>query len=155
MVHDSISAGQISNELYSALPEDVRLQLELLKVRRRVGQGTRLLERGVAPSVVTFVEVGTVEITVPGEDKSIHLAIAGPGKVFGLRAAVADALPEINVRCLEECMIAEVPREKFLESVRANGKAYVAIAKVLSADLKMAEDLRRRLTGREKRPAQI
>ncbi|MBZ5523681.1 MAG: cyclic nucleotide-binding domain-containing protein [Acidobacteriia bacterium] len=129
----------------------MRRQLDLLKVRRKVPEGTKLIERGVAPQSVTFVEAGKVEITVPAEDKSIHLAIAGPGKVFGLRAAVADALPEINVRCLEECTVSEVPREKFLDSVRANGKAYIAIARVLSADLKMADDLRRRLSGREKR----
>ena len=148
---NTISAGQISNELYDALPEDVRIQLDQLKARRSVPEGSKLIQRGVAPCSVIFVETGKVEITVPGDDKSIHLAIAGPGKVFGLRAAVADVLPEIDVRCIEGCTIAEVPRDQFLDAVRANGKAYIAIAKVLSADLKMADDLRRRLSARERR----
>jgi CRP-like cAMP-binding protein len=148
---NTISSAQISNELYEALPEELRIQLDGLKSRRRVPEGTKLLSKGVPPATVIFVETGKVEITVPGEDKSIHLAIAGPGKVFGLRAAVADVLPEIDVRCVEECIVAEVPRDQFLDCVRASGKAYIAIAKVLSADLKMAEDLRRRLTGRERR----
>jgi CRP-like cAMP-binding protein len=147
----TISPSQISNELYDALPEDVQHRLESLKGRRHVPEGTVLIQRGVAPVAVIFVEAGKVEITVPGEDKSLHLAVAGPGKVFGLRAAVADALPEINVRCLEECAIAEVPRDQFLDAVRENPKAYVAIAKVLTTDLKMADDLRRRLRGRSNR----
>ena len=148
---DSISRAQISNELYDALPDEARLQLEGLKTHRRVPAGTFLMERGKSPDTVIFVESGRVEITVPGEDKSLHLAMAGPGKVFGLRAVVADGPPEITVKCLEECGIAEVSREQFLDVVRDNPKVYLAIAKVLSSDLRMAENLRRRLRARSNR----
>ncbi len=148
---DTISRAQISNELYDALPDEVRLQLEGLKTHRRVPTGSLLIERGVSPESVIFVESGKVEITVPGEDKSLHLAVAGPGKVFGLRAVVAEGPPEITVRCMEECGIAEVSRELFLNVVRDNPRAYVAIAKVLSSDLLMAENLRRRLRARSNR----
>ncbi len=148
---DTISRAQISNELYDALPDEVRLQLEGLKTHRLVPTGSLLIERGVSPESVIFVESGKVEITVPGEDKSLHLAVAGPGKVFGLRAVVAEGPPEITVRCMEECGIAEVSREQFLSVVRNDPRAYVAIAKVLSSDLLMAENLRRRLRARSNR----
>src|SRR5258708_14061374 len=91
-----------------------------------------LIERGVSPESVIFVESGKVEITVPGEDKSLHLAVAGPGKVFGLRAVVAAGPPEITVRCMEECIIAEVSREQFLNVVRDYPKALVTVVTCLN-----------------------
>src|SRR5260370_29189737 len=97
---DTISRAQISNELYDALPDEVRLQLEGLKTHRRVPAGTLLIERGKSPESVIFVESGKVEITVPGDDKALHLAMAGPGKDFGLLAVVAARPPELPVKCL-------------------------------------------------------
>src|SRR5258708_39822681 len=90
-----------------------------------------LIERGVSPESVIFVERGKVEITVPGEDKSLHLAVAGPGKAFGLRAVVAEAPPEITVRCMEEGGIAAESRGQCLSVFRAHPRGYVAISKLM------------------------
>ena len=135
----------ISNELYESLPLEVRQKIDRFKQSKTVPAGTRLLNRGVLPDGVYFVDKGTVEITVPGDARAVQLAVAGPGKVFGLRAAVSGALPEINVVCREECVVSVVPRDKFMSVIKDHPEAYIAVARVLSRDLKMADDLRRQL----------
>lgn len=65
-----------------------------------------------------------------------------------MRATISGEVPETNVTCLEECDIAVIPGEDFTAVLRDNPQMYFAVAKVLSADLKIADQLIRNCARR-------
>jgi CRP-like cAMP-binding protein len=137
-----------SNELYAALPAELRKELEQYEEDTRVQRGFRLIQRHTPPGKLVILTAGKAEISVPSEGHEVLLGTAGPGKVFGMRAIVSGELPEINVTCLEECDIVAIPAEKFMSVLRDNPQMYFAVAKVLSNDLKIADQLIRNCARR-------
>ena len=141
------------NELYASLSPAVRDELSKYEEEILVPEGTTLISRSVAPEHVIVLQQGAVEISVPAGDKVLPLSIAHSGKVLGLRAIIAGALPEIEVRTVEECKILRIPKESFLEVLKQHPELYFAISKVLSADLNVAERFLRdipRSAGKER-----
>ncbi len=129
------------NDLYEGLSEEA---LEELKKHERaaiIPSGGKLLEHGVLPENLIIVNSGAVDISVPAAGSHVSLGSAGPGKVFGMRAAIAGETPEINVTCLDECAVTLVPRKEFMAVLQKYPNIYFAVARVLSADLKIADRL--------------
>src|SRR5947209_3782268 len=134
-----------TNELYETLSAEVREVLLKLEQVSTFPAGAQLIAQNVAPEHVIILNQGSVEISVPAQGKTISMALAGNGKVFGLRSVVSGELPEINVICLEECTVTLLPRAGFLRTLKQYPQVYFAVAKVLSADLKLAQDLLREM----------
>src|SRR5436309_11707801 len=141
----SLSIDRETNELYEWLAAEVRETLHRLEQVSTVPAGAHLVTFHVAMEYVTILNQGSVEISVPAQGKTISMALAGNGKVFGLRSVVSGELPEINVICLEECTVTLLPRAGFLRTLKQYPQVYFAVAKVLSADLKLAQDLLREM----------
>ena len=104
-----------------------------------IPSGTTLISHSQIPEYLIIVEEGSVEISVAGLEKPTRLSVAAAGKVLGLRAVVSGELPEIEATTLNECKIRRIPRQAFLEIVKERPELYLAICKVLSADLNTAE----------------
>jgi len=141
----TMSVDQQTNELYEALSAEIRDVLHELEQVITVPAGAPLIVQNVVPEHVMILNQGSVEISVPAGGKTISVALAGHGKVFGLRSVVSGELPEINVICLEECSVTVLPRDEFIRILKQYPQVYFAIAKVLSADLKLAQDLLREM----------
>ena len=139
----TLSIDRETNELYEALSAEIREALGRLEEVNTVPAGTQLISQHVPPQHVVILNQGSVEISVPAGGKSISVALAGNGKVFGLRSAVSGELPEINVICLERCIVMLLPKDEFLQILKQYPQIYFAIAKVLSADLQRAQGLLR------------
>ena len=60
-----------------------------------------------------------------------------------MRTAISGELPEVDVTCLEPCSITTVPRDIFLGLLKSHPEIYFAVAKVLSADLQIADRILR------------
>lgn len=133
------------NELYASLTAEVRHKLQRYEDTRRVPTGTRLLSEGVPTEHLIILNAGSVEVSISSAGKEIPVGIARSGKVFGLRSAVSGEAPEINATTLEECTVALIPRDKFAGMLQQNPRVYLAIVKVLSADLNRVNDLLRRI----------
>lgn len=136
-----IPASQRVNELYTGLPAELRKELERHEQDVKVPRGYRLIQHHVHAGRLIILNSGTVEVSVPCGGHEVLMGTAGSGKVFGMRAAVSGEVPEINVTCLEECEIAVIPAEDFNSILRDNPQMYFAVARVLSADLKIADQL--------------
>jgi len=134
-----------ANELYRPLPDRLVQILEALEQRQVCPAGACLVTRNVALQHVIIVRQGLVEVSVPAGNKHISIDMAGAGKVFGVRSVISGELPEINVACREECVIALLPRADFLRVVRQNPQMYFAVARILSADLMLAQQLIRQM----------
>lgn len=129
------------NEFYEGLSPEIRRELEKHEQDLRVPRGYKLVQHGVPPGRLIILSAGKAEISVPSVGIEVSLGTAGPGKVFGMRAVVSGEVPEINATCLEECDIAVIPGPVFATLLRENPQMYFAVAKVLSADLKIADQL--------------
>lgn len=131
--------GTEINELYQFLSPTVRAELSRYEEKATVPAGTKLMSEVVIPEHLIAIERGSVEISVPVRGKAVPLTVAGAGKVLGLRPIVADVLPEIEAMTIEECKISRISRQAFLEVLSRHPEMYLAIAKVLSADLNTVE----------------
>jgi CRP-like cAMP-binding protein len=144
----TMSTSTNMNELYAMLTPDVRCELEKHEQSRMVPRGTALLEHSVLPDSLVILDSGTVQVSVPCRERCATLTTAQAGKVFGMRAAISGELPEIDVTCMEPCHVTFLPRDTFLNLLKAKPQIYFAVAKVLSADLQIADRILRSSTRR-------
>ena len=64
--------------------------------------------------------------------------MAAPGRIFGLRALVTENLPEIEAICRTECEL-RLFRQIFMSALKSHPQMYLPVARLLSADLKLAQ----------------
>ena len=144
--------GNSSNELYGPLSPEIRAKLAIHEQSSSIPAGERLISHGEYPQYLTIVNSGSAEISLPTGSRTVPVAVAGKGKVFGLRTLVSGTPSEIDVTALGECQLTLIPAVYFLEVLKQHPQMYLAIAQVLSADLKMAEGfLRQRTTTTSRR----
>ncbi|HEY2114459.1 MAG TPA: Crp/Fnr family transcriptional regulator [Candidatus Angelobacter sp.] len=136
-----------TNELYAVLSPQLRTELAKHERPATVPGGTKLIRREVLPEQLVIVNSGKVEIAFAGMRNSVSLGSTA-GKVFGMRAMVSGELPEIDVTCVEPCCITTFPRDVFLALLKTNPEIYFAVAKVLSADLQIANRVLRNCSRR-------
>jgi CRP/FNR family cyclic AMP-dependent transcriptional regulator len=136
------------NELYAVLPPSVRQELEKHEHLRTVPQGTTLIEHGRLPDGLVILNSGTVQISVPCPRRSASLTTGQAGKVFGMRAAISGEPPDIDVTCIDPCRVTFLPRDVFLTLLETKPEIYFAVAKVLSADLRIADRILRNFPRR-------
>lgn len=131
--------GHSSNELYDPLSPEIRAKLAAHEQSSTIPVGQRLISHGESPQHLTIVNSGSVEIALPTKRRTVPVAVAGKGKVFGLRTLVSGNPSEVDVTALEECQLTLIPAAYFLEVLKQHPQMYLAIAQVLSTDLRMAE----------------
>lgn len=136
------------NELYDGIPLEVRLELEKRERTRKTRPGETLLQYGITPDKLTLLNSGRVEISVNSSGHEVVLGTAGPGKTFGMRRAITGESAEITVTCLEQCEISEIAVAEFQAVLRDHPQLYFVVAKVLSADLKIVDELLRSCSRR-------
>ncbi len=132
-----------TNELFSQLGTDLRRQLAQHSQLMMAAEGTSLIDHTVLPDHLVILNSGTVRVSVPCPRRTVSMTTGQAGKVFGMRAAISGELPEIDVTCVGPCNITVVPRNVFLELLKDHPEIYFAVAKVLSADLQIADNILR------------
>ncbi len=142
-------------ELYRSLPRDVANTVRQSETRLIVPPTTKLIYVGKQPEHLITLCAGKVEISVPCRKQAIRLSMAGPGRIFGLRALVTGKLPGVEATCLTECELRLLPKSIFTSALNSHPQMYLAVAKLLTADLKLAEAYlknraRRKLRGPER-----
>jgi CRP-like cAMP-binding protein len=142
----------ITNEFYSMLPPSLCDQLKKHEKSLELPQGAPLMKHGVLPGGLIILNSGNVQISVPCPRRTIAVTTGQKGKVFGMRAAFAGDPPDIDVTCLDNCSVTMVPRDAFLEVLKTNPEIYIAVAKVLSADLQIAQRILRGSVRRHSAP---
>jgi CRP-like cAMP-binding protein len=145
------SATYVKNELYSGLSDDVRQELAHHERPATVSRGTPLVQRGILPDQLIILNSGSAEVSVPVGGKTLSLGAAGPGKVFALQSILSGEAPHASVTCLEDCNVTLLPKDAFLGILQRNPQMYLAIIKILSADLANADEVIRDC-GRSSKP---
>lgn len=131
--------SKVMNDLYVDLSGEVRQELAKHELIMTAPPGTSLLQRGICPDQLIFLNSGSAETSVQVAGKTMSLGIASPGKVFGLHSILSGAPPDTTVTCLEKCEITLLPKTAFLDMLERNPQMYFAVIKVLSSDLAAAD----------------
>ena len=134
-----------SSELHAWLAEDIRQELVALERDAIVPAGTRLIAPSIAPTHLVILKSGAAEISLQTDGGFVPLGLAGPGSVFDLRAIVCGEMPGVEVICREQCAVKLIPRDEFNAFLKRRPGAYFAVAKVLSSDLRTADNTLRKL----------
>lgn len=132
------STIELKNELYVHLSDEMRRELAKSEQTSRAPRGTILVQCGISADRLTILNSGTAETSVLVGGKMVSLGVAGPGKVFGLHSVLSGEPSHTSVICREECGVTVLPKDAFLGLLRRHPEAYVAVARLLSADLATA-----------------
>lgn len=146
------STIELKNELYALLSDEMRRELAKNEQTSRSPRGTILVQCGVSADRLTILNSGTAETSVLVGGKMVSLGVAGPGKVFGLHSVLSGEASHTSVICREECGVTVLPKDAFLGLLRRHPEAYVAVARLLSADLATANYVIRDHNRRPKKP---
>jgi len=144
----SLPAGQSGNklnELYAALPPEIRAKLIAHETATTFPAGEQIIRAGVLLGNLIMITSGLVEISLPVAQGDFSLVLAGKGKVLGLRCVVSGELPDTDVTALEATSATMIPQKEFIHILHQHPQMYSAIAKVLSTDLKLADKLLRQV----------
>jgi CRP-like cAMP-binding protein len=133
-----MTSNDVIKDLYAGLPDELRQELAVHEQAVTVPAGTALLQCGICPEHLIILHSGSVETSVLVAGKPLSLGVAGVGRVFGLQSILAETPNDTNVTCLERCEVVFVPKKAFLDALRRNPQMYLAVAKLLSADLQKA-----------------
>jgi CRP-like cAMP-binding protein len=138
-----MTSSDVIKDLYTGLPDELLKELAVHEQAVTIPKGTLLLKCGTFPEHLMILHSGSAETSVLVAGKPLSLGVAGAGRVFGLQSILADAPNDTNVICLERCEVILVPKKAFLSALRRNPQMYLAVAKLLSADLQNAHGILR------------
>jgi len=139
---------EAANELHTMLSPELRLKIARYEQTETVPKGTKLLEHDVHPKRLAILNSGRVEVRLADMRKSASIDDVPTGKVFGMRALVSGELPQIDVICMETCQVTFLSSDAFLRLLKANPEVYFVVAKVLAADLQIANRILRKCSRR-------
>jgi CRP-like cAMP-binding protein len=145
-----MTSSDVIKDLYAGLPDELRRELAVHERAVTIPKGTPLLQCGNYPEHLIVLHSGSVETSVVVAGKPLSLGVASAGRVFGLQSILAETPNDINVTCLERCEVILVPRKAFLDALQRNPQMYLAVAKLLSADLQKAHGFLRHNGRRSK-----
>lgn len=132
------------NELYAILQSDLRHELKQYEQSMTVPEGTTLIDHEILQEYLVILNSGTVCVTVRSPQRPVSFLTDQKGKVFGMPAVISGELPEADLTCVDSCNVTMLPRTAFLSLLKTHPELYFAVAKVLSADLQMANRILRK-----------
>jgi len=134
-----------SNELYDLLAPELRLELAGYEEVKTVPAASRLMTCGRIPTHLIILGAGSVEVSLQTANGMLSTVVNGGGKVFGLREALSGTASEADIVAQNECRVTLIPQGRFTAMLERHPEIYAALARLLSADLRMAQDLLRRV----------
>jgi CRP-like cAMP-binding protein len=120
--------GKLSPELLEALRG--------IKTVRQFPRGALLFQQGSPVTGVYLVEGGEVRILLPTSNRQKQLLeVAGPGTILGLSESMVGENYRATAEAGDQTTVGFIPRQEFLEFLRARGDFCVEVVRLLSEDL--------------------
>ena len=123
-------------------PSPDKLSPELLEALRGIKtvqqfpRGAVLFQKGSPVTGVYLVESGEVRILLPtGNRQHQLLEVAGPGTILGLSESMGGEDYRVTAEAGNQTTAGFIPRQEFLEFLRAHSDFCVEVVRLLSQDL--------------------
>jgi CRP/FNR family transcriptional regulator, cyclic AMP receptor protein len=133
IIESCLSCPLVKERIFCDLPRPVLAALDAISTSAMYPKGAVLFVEGQEPRGVMVLCNGRVKLSTNSADgKSIIARIAAPGELVGLPSTLAGSAYELTAEALEPVQANFIPRDVFLQFLRAHGEAAVRVAEILS-----------------------
>jgi CRP/FNR family transcriptional regulator len=127
--------------LFCDLPRPTLETLQTLGFTAACPKGNVLFSQGQSPREISVLCLGHVKVSTASEtSRSVCLGIAEPGAVLGLSATISGKPYEVSIEALEPCQLKVIRGDRFLNFLRNDRAACLAVLKCLSNDVRKAHE---------------
>ena len=138
--HNCTTCPVRKNRAFCNLSEKTVATLDAMKYTSVYPKGSLLFVEGEKPRGVFVVCTGKVKLTTSSaEGKTLIVAVAQPGEILGVSAAVTNSPYQISAETAEPAQVNFIKREDFLLLMTQERDAAMHIAQQLSADYHAAQ----------------
>jgi len=126
-----------SGEFYQGLSPEAMNEFESMAAPFCCEKNAVLFAEKQQPCSILFLLEGSAKLTINSiEGRQFTLAIATPGDILGLVAAVSGCPQEITAVAQSCCTLASLPRQRFLDFLLHHPIAWQNSARLLGAEYK-------------------
>jgi len=144
-----------SQPMPGRLSPDLLQALQGVKPVRRFPKGATLIQQTTMATGVYVVASGEVRVLLPtGPNERQLLEVAGPGSMLGLSENVTGESYRIAAEAGDETTAVFIPRDEFLNFLRAHRDFCMQVVRLLSEDLHGLYAKFRSITAHPGRPRQ-
>lgn len=129
-----------NNSLFCGLPNAELEKLSVNKDNNFFKKGQVIFYEGNYPHGMYCIYQGKVKISKLGDEgKEQIVRFAGEGELLGYRSSLSGESYKATATAMEDCYVCHVPKDKFNEALNNNSDFALGIIRLLSDDLKIAE----------------
>ncbi len=129
-----------NNSIFCSLPNDELDKLSVNKDNNFFKKGQVIFYEGNHPHGMYCIYQGKVKISKLGDEgKEQIVRFAGEGELLGYRSSLSNESYKATATAMEDCYICHIPKDKFSEALNSNSNFSLGIIRLLSEDLKKAE----------------
>ena len=141
IVDNCVSCKLRCSSFFCSLSQESTRDLDEIKHVNSYPEGALVFVEGQAARGVYVVCQGRAKLMSTNRDgKTLILKIAEPGEILGLHSVIGGKAHELTVETLQPSQLAFIPREEFLNFLKAHGDACLHAAQHLSRDCQSAYD---------------
>lgn len=129
------------NSVFCKTEHDKMEEIEALKICSTIKKGETIFREGSYASGVYCINAGKIKLSMIGDEgKEQIVRLAKPGDIIGYKALLSGDRYSSTASALEDCNICFIPREIFLVILQKDAALSFEMMKVLSDELKRAEE---------------
>lgn len=129
------------NSVFCKTEHDRMEEIEALKICSSFKKGESIFREGSYASGVYCINAGKIKLAMMGsEGKEQIVRMAKPGDIIGYKALLSGDRYSATATAIEDCNICFIPREIFLVILQKDAGLSFEMMKLLSNELKQAEE---------------
>jgi CRP/FNR family transcriptional regulator len=116
-------------------------EIEAVKICSTIKKGETIFREGAYASGVYCINAGKIKLAMMGDEgKEQIVRMAKPGDIIGYKALLSGDRYSSTATALEDCNVCFIPKEIFLVILQKDASLSFEMMKVLSDELKKAEE---------------
>ncbi len=129
------------NSVFCKTEHDRMEEIEALKICSTFKKGESIFREGSYASGVYCINAGKIKLAMMGsEGKEQIIRMAKPGDIIGYKALLSGDRYSATATAIEDCNVCFIPREIFLVILQKDAGLSFEMMKLLSNELKNAEE---------------
>ena len=129
------------NSVFCKTEHDKMEEIESLKICSTFKKGESIFKEGSYAAGVYCINSGKIKLSMMGDEgKEQIVRMAKPGDIIGYKALLSGDRYSATAAALEDCNVCFIPREIFLVILQKDAALSFEMMKVLSNELRQAEE---------------
>lgn len=129
------------NSVFCKTENDMMREIEALKVCSTYKKGETIFREGTHANGVFCINAGKIKLSMTGDEGREQIVrMAKPGDIIGYKALLSGDKYSATATAIEDCNICFIPREIFLVILQKDAALSFEMMKLLSNELKRAEE---------------